>query len=106
MNNKTKAKVIILGNNYTIVGDESEEYIKSIAAQADEKMKEISQKTNLRPMAASVLAAVNFCYEFCKSQEELKNCRLELEKCHDEIKTLEHERKFLKDEIKALRGKI
>ncbi len=110
MEKKTKATVRIYGNEYTIVGTESEEYINKICFAVDKKMREISENPMLKPMRISVLAAINFCDEYYKTRTMLEeaNAKLreykdELSDTREEIKALEEELEFLKKEIKNQR---
>lgn len=110
MDKKTKAQVRIFGNRYTLVGAESEEYITEVCSAVDKKMREIARNPGLKPMALSVLAAVNFCDEYFKTKELLDEANAELRKYKEEIIQIknellasEHEKNFLKDEIKTMR---
>lgn len=110
MDNKTKATVRIFGNDYTIVGTESEEYINRICFAVDKKMREISQNPILKPMRISVLTAINFCDEYYKTRSMLEeaNAKIreykeELASARDEAKALGEELEFLKKEIQTQR---
>ena len=110
MDKKTKAQVRIYGNEYTLVGAESREYITEVCSAVDKKMREIAQNPNLKPMRISVLAAVNFCDEYFKTKELLEELNAELRKYKEEITELknellasEQEKNFLKDEIQTMR---
>lgn len=110
MDKKTKAQVRIFGNKYTLVGNETEEYINKIAQDVDKMMHKIAQNPDLKPIKVSVLAAVNFCDEYHKATSSLENANEEMKKYKDEIEELkkkisayEEERRFLKDEILNLR---
>lgn len=110
MDKKTKAQVRIFGNKYTLVGNETEEYINKIARDVDSMMQKIAQNPDLKPIKVSVLSAVNFCDEYHKATSSLKNANEEMKKYKDEIEELkkkisayEEERRFLKDEILNLR---
>lgn len=110
MDKKTKAEVRIFGNDYTIVGSESEEYINKICFAVDKKMREIAQNPILKPIKISVLTAVNFCDEYYKTcalldmaNAELDKHKEEMAEMRNEINVLQEERKFLKEEINSLR---
>lgn len=110
MDKKTKVNVRIYGNDYTIVGTESEEYINKVCFAVDKKMREIGQNPALKPMKISVLTAVNICDEYYKLKSMYDRANVELKKCREELallKTekyaLEEEKKFLKDEIQSFR---
>lgn len=110
MDKKTKVDVRIYGNEYTLVGTESEEYINKICFAVDKKMREIAKNPLLKPIKISVLTSVNFCDEYYKTRAMLEQANAELRKYKEdmvelrsEITALEEERKFLKEEIQSLR---
>ncbi|MDK2985529.1 MAG: cell division protein ZapA [Clostridia bacterium] len=68
-----KVTVNIHGQEYTIKGNDSEEYIKKLADYVDEKMREIASKnSNLPPIKVAVLAALNLADELHKTAQEYK----------------------------------
>ncbi len=110
MDKKTKAEVRIFGNEYTLVGPETEEYIKDVAERVDAEMRRISAATKLKPIKVSVLTAVNYCDEYLKasSQLQLKDELLasaseEIVTLKEQIEALEKEKNFLKQEIRKNR---
>jgi len=110
MEKTTKVDVRIYGSDYTLVGTESEEYINNICFAVDKKMRQIGENPLLKPMKISVLTAVNFCDEYYKTDEKLKNAndeiknyKEEIAKLKEELIALEQEKKFLKDEVQTLR---
>ncbi|MBQ4527891.1 MAG: cell division protein ZapA [Clostridia bacterium] len=110
MDKKSKVNVRIFGNDYTLVGVESEEYINKVCFTVDKKMREIAQNPVLKPLKISVLTAINMCDEYYKAKymfdrvnTELKECRNEITELRAEIKALEEEKKFLKEEINSYR---
>ena len=71
-------EVYILGQKYTIKGDEPEEYIREIASFVDKKLKEVyNAAPNITPVKASILAALDIADELFKmrirQEEETKN---------------------------------
>jgi cell division protein ZapA len=66
-----KVTVNIYGQEYTIKGQESEEYIKDLADLVDEKMREIGSKNSHIPsIKVAVLAALNMADELKKIKHE------------------------------------
>ena len=67
-------EVYILGQKYTIKGDEPEEYIRDLASFVDKKLKEVyNSSPNITPVKASILAALDIADELFKmkiQQEE------------------------------------
>ena len=110
MDKKTKAQVRIYGNDYTLIGTESEEYINKVCFTVDKKMREIAENPILKPIKISVLTAVNFCDEYFKAnmtieelKEKLQAANAQMAELKDEIATLTEEKNYLKDEIQTLR---
>jgi cell division protein ZapA len=71
-------EVYILGQKYTIKGDEPEEYIRDLASYVDKKLKEVyNSSPNITPVKASILAALDIADELFKlkvlQEEETKH---------------------------------
>ena len=59
-----KLSVTICGRKYTLVSDESPEYIQEMASYVDGKMKEVTEKNpTLGAATAALIAAVNIADE-------------------------------------------
>jgi cell division protein ZapA len=64
-------EVYILGQKYTIKGDEPEEYIRELAAFVDGKLKEVyNAAPNVTPVKATILAALDIADELFKMKNE------------------------------------
>jgi len=64
-------EINILGQQYTIKGDASEEHIKRLAAYVDEKLKEIhAANPSITPLKASILASLNIADELYRIRDE------------------------------------
>ena len=108
MSDKNKINVRIFGNDYTLVGSESEEHLLRVCNEVDDTMRKIAQNPSLKPLKISVLTAINMCDELCKTRDKLHDAMLELEPLKDEvmalrseIQALEEEKRFLKNEIQS-----
>jgi cell division protein ZapA len=78
-------EVYILGQKYTIKGDEPEEYIRDLASFVDKKLKEVySSSPNITPVKASILAALDIADELFK----MKNQQAELAKIEEKASAL------------------
>jgi len=63
--------VYILGQKYTIKGEETPEYIKQLADFVDSKLKEVCSNTpNLTPLKAAILASLNIADELHRLKKE------------------------------------
>lgn len=68
---KTRLTVTIYGNNYTIVGGESPEYIRTLAGFVDETMHRIAQEnTRLDTNKLAVLSALNIADDYFRLREK------------------------------------
>ncbi|GHU82381.1 hypothetical protein FACS1894196_0630 [Clostridia bacterium] len=79
---KTKTTVRIGGHDYTMVGVESEEHIRRVAAYVDRKMAELSLTTHLPQTVVAVLTATNIADDLLKAQDENTRLRKELLTLH------------------------
>ncbi|MBU1626962.1 cell division protein ZapA [bacterium] len=75
---QNRVEVEIFDNKCVIVGEEDEEYIKSIAKYVDNKVREIIDQTKTTStVRAVILAAINIADELFKTRNEhssLKEC--------------------------------
>lgn len=106
MTSKNKVVIRIAGNDYTLVGVESEEYIQKVGLYIDRKMNEILMRNSrLSTSLAAVLTALNVADDFFKSRERETALRGENEKINEEIELLKMENKLLKEEKEELASK-
>ncbi|MCE5193923.1 MAG: cell division protein ZapA [Nitrospiraceae bacterium] len=73
--------VYILGQKYTIKGEEAEEHIKKIASYVDTKIKNIhSNSPNITPLKASILASLEIADELykIKASQDIISERIEI----------------------------
>lgn len=76
---KTRLTVDIYGNQYTIIGTESEYHIRCVTEMVDDKMREIgSRNASLDTQKIAVLTAVNMVNDYLKMEEELEQMKMEL----------------------------
>ena len=77
MTEKIKIDIVIDGRNFTVVGTESEEYVRNLAFYVDKKIRELSSKNDkLCQTMSATLAALNIADELHKNKvklEELEN---------------------------------
>ena len=109
MDNKSKVTVRIMGTDYILKGNESEEYINNVAFNVDKMMREISQNPLIKPLQVAVLTACNFCDESLKLKEQLENAEIDrttYQNFKARYNTMGEENKFLKEEISHLKDEI
>ena len=67
---KQKITVSVAGRNYTLVSNDSPEFVRRVAAFVDRKLNETAAVTNLSSGQAAVLACFNLAEELLKAQDE------------------------------------
>lgn len=91
---KTKADVTINSRRYTVVADESCEYIKRLAEHIDEKVRTVIRGgQNIMGERPIVLAALNICDEYYKCLEASELLKEKLADCNDKIRLLNEQLK-------------
>jgi len=77
-NNYDKAEVEILGENYTIKGDESSEYIAELANYVDQELKGIREyNSSISKIRLMILGMMNFANKVYKSNVRYENLKKE-----------------------------
>ncbi len=106
MDKKNVVTARIFGSDYTIVGTESEEYIKKVCSAVNDRMLAISSGSALTPLRTAVLCAVNMCDDYYKAEEKLnayggdaEELKSKLAKLEKTIAVLNKENSYLKSEI-------
>ncbi|SKC43607.1 cell division protein ZapA [Maledivibacter halophilus] len=86
MMNKNKVIVKILGQEYTIVGDESREFMQRVSNYVDDKMLEIAEKNKKFSTAmVAVLTAINIGDEYFKLFDDYQKLKAENERPTHEL---------------------
>mgnify|MGYP000873554668 FL=1 len=104
MPDKKRVDVKIDGRNFTIVGEEDEEYIRDLAYYVDVKIRTLALKNDkLSQTMAATLAAIHIADELHQVKEELDTLKLKskdpLEKYEKLDKDLKKEREKIKELI-------
>jgi len=103
---KNKVKVRIAGQDYALVGVETDEYIQKVGLYIDKKMNEIMKlNSKLSTSMVAVLTAINVADDFFKVHDSEKKLKKELESANNELKTLKDEKKRLEEEGSQLKQK-
>ncbi|MBE7030223.1 MAG: cell division protein ZapA [Ruminococcaceae bacterium] len=113
MDERNKTTVQIFGEEYTLVGTESEAYMQKICQYVDRLMRNLSYDSNLSTAKVSVLTAINMSDGYHKAKEALEQANAELEQYRaqgtpnrDVMAGLQKENEFLKDELKRLKAEL
>ena len=101
---KHKIAVSIAGEEYTMVAEEGEEYVKRCAALVDKQVRELMEQIHLGRSDAAVLAAMNLADQFLKEQEASENLRRQIKEGLDENAKLKNDLSEAKREIFKLQN--
>ncbi|NBI05454.1 cell division protein ZapA [Senegalia massiliensis] len=105
MAEKRKVIVKINGQDYTVIGEESEEYINHIANYIDSKMKEIINKNNkFSQSMAAILTAFTITDEYYKVKLDLEDLKEEIKEPLEELDRVKSENSELNIEAKKLKS--
>jgi cell division protein ZapA len=81
---KTRTTVDIYGQQYVILGDETQSHVRHVASLVDKKMREIGSRNPLLDVnKLAVLTAVNAVNDYIKMKEQLERLQSELQKEKD-----------------------
>jgi len=87
---KIKTTIHIAGKDFTISSYDSEEYVQSVAAWVDRKMKELHEMTNLPGGQLAILTAVNATDDMMNSRKGIRRRRREEDEARAEIERLKN----------------
>lgn len=100
MADKNKVNVRIAGNEYTVCGYESPEYMQKVALYVDQKATEIMKANHtLSTSMASVLTAINVVDEMFKLTETKEALERELETVKKELQEVKEDRDKLSQQL-------
>ena len=88
---KNRVTVTIAGETYTILSEDSPEYIKKAAEMVDQKMQEISAGMPVSFLNAAVLAALNLADQAMKAEEAASNMRAQMKSYLEDASRLRSE---------------
>ena len=86
----SKTTIVIAGREYSIISDESGEYVNQIAYELNRRIDEIAgQYVGLATNTATVLAALNLTDELTKAKDMLKKAQEEIDGIKDKLRQTE-----------------
>ena len=92
-----RVDVTINSRQYTVLAEESEEYLKKLAGHIDEKVKLVLKGgQNILGERPLILAALNICDEYYKCEEAGRVLQKQLAACTDKLNRANAEIKSLK----------
>lgn len=99
--------VFVGGKRFTIITDESEEYMRNIVDRIDTKLRSIiASNPKLDKDSAALLASLDYCDEEYKIKEKLEENKEQMKDYLNEITLLHMEIDSLKRENKEMQMKI
>ena len=88
---KIRTTVRIAGNNYSMSGYDSEDYMRRVAIHVDRKIQEIMLATRRPLQDAAVLTAVTKADDLLKAQDEVARLRRELDEVRRQMDALKND---------------
>ena len=98
---KNKSVVRVGGREYTMVSEESPEYIQRVAAYVDRKMEEINVASKLSNVMLAVLASLNITDELLKAQDDNARMRKDLAEARQQLGILQRENTTIKEKLRS-----
>lgn len=102
-----KVRINIAGNDYRIVGPESEEYIQKVGLYVDKKMSGILEQgeSKLSTVMAAVLSCINIADDYFKERDKANQQKTRMTELESRIRDLEQTLKTLEHKNEILDGK-
>ena len=102
---KNKITVSIAGEEYTMVADEGEDYVKRCAALVDKQVQDVMNGAHLGRSDAAILTAMNLTDQLLKEQEAGDALRRQMKEGLDENARLKMELSEARREIFRLQNR-
>lgn len=103
---KNKVTVTVAGNDYTLLSDEAEDYVRAVAASVGNEITQIMTSAHLSLSHASVLAALNTADKARKAAESADHLREQVKTYLDETQKLKSELAEARRELSRLKKQI
>ena len=100
---QNRLTVTIAGQKFSLVADESEAYMKEIAALADRKIEEAKKLVGNTAFSTGVLATLNMADEAVKLRHQCEDYRKKSKAQQQEITRQKDELKQIKEELDTMR---
>ena len=90
---KRKIKLEVFSQHLTVISDESEEYVKSLGEELNNKVKIMVQNYRYRPvMSAVALCAMQYCDDLRKLTSENSDLKKQIESLQSELSELKKQK--------------
>lgn len=104
---RNRLEVKIQGRFYTIVANETEEYIYKICSYVDKKLSEVSKMNpRLSTDMAAVLTSINLSDELYRTQSAEDNLRKQVLSYSDDVKKADERAASLEKQVQALQKRV
>lgn len=100
---QNRVTVRIAARDYTLLSEESEEYMQSLAELVSLKIHDFKRGSGLSDMDAANLAALSIADECRKAQTQAENARDQIQSCLDDARRARAEAAELKREMSRRR---
>ncbi len=97
-------KLLIAGEEYRIVSDESSDYMQELAHELDAKMTSILRGSKISTTQAAILVALQYADEAAKNSGNADSLRSQLKSYLEDSAQAKSERDFYKRELERLKA--
>ena len=103
---KNRISVTVAGNDFTIVSEESEAYVRGVAAEVDREIQNVMSESHLSLSDAAVLSALNSADRARKAADSADHLRLQVKTYLDETQKLKAELAETRRELSRAKKQI
>lgn len=104
---KNKIVLTICGMEFSILSDDSVEYVKATGRAVDEKIKGLVDNNNRLSVAmAAIVAALDYCDELQKTNGSIDNLRAEIKQYLEESAAYRHDAEEARREVERLKREL
>lgn len=96
--------LVIAGEEYRIVSDESTEYMQSLAKELDQKITSILRGSRVSVTQAAILVALQYADDAGKNSGNADNLRAQLKSYLEDAAQAKSERDFYKRELERIKA--
>ncbi|MCL2003221.1 MAG: cell division protein ZapA [Oscillospiraceae bacterium] len=100
---KNRISVTVGGHDFTIVSEESEAYVRGVAAEVDKELQSVMGESHLALADAAVLTALNASDRARKAADSSDHLRLQVKTYLDETQKLKAELAETRRELSRLK---
>lgn len=104
---KNKIVLTICGMEFSILSDDSVEYVKATGRAVDDKIKALVDNNNRLSVAmAAIVAALDYCDELQKTNGSIDNLRAEIKQYLEESASYRHDAEEARREVERLKREL